>query len=191
MVLSHKSPHTGAPTVVLPIIVVNLLGPEQNAFFYIAWMVASLLIAIPNGVSRSLFAEDSHFENKLRENVIKSLKFTFLLLVPAIILLILVGKWLLLAFGQSYLVNALHLLWILIIPCLPLGINHIYSTILQATDRIKELLIIWGFIATGTLVVSYLIMPTIGIIGIGYAWLGVHSAVATYAIVSTRQLQRG
>ena len=181
---------TATPTVVLPIMVINLLGPEQNAYFYIAWMIAALLLAIPNGISLSLFAEGSHFEDKLRENVIKSLKFTFLLLVPAIILLTLVGKWLLLAFGQSYSANALYLLWILVISSLPLSINYIYTSILRVTNRIKELVIIWGFIAIATLSISYLVMPETGIIGIGYAWLGVHSAVAIYVIISSRHLAR-
>jgi len=176
---------TAAPAVVLPIMVVNLLGPEQNAYFYIAWMITTLLLAIPAAISISLFAEGSHFEDKLTENVIKSLKFTFLLLVPAIILLILIGKWLLLAFGQSYSANAVYLLWILCLSSLPLGINLIYATILRVTDRIKELVVIWGFIAVAVLVVSYLIIPATGIIGIGYAWLGAHSAVTIYVLAST------
>ena len=182
---------TSAPFLVLPIMVVNLLGPEQSAYFYIAWMIATLLLAIPNGISLSLFAEGSHLEDKLRENTIKSLKFTFLLLLPAVILLILVGKWLLLAFGQSYSTNGLHLLWILIISCLPLGINYIYTSILRVTNRIKELVVIWGFIAIAVLVVSYLVMPTTGIMGIGYAWLGVHCVVAIYVLAFARRLWQG
>ncbi len=180
---------SGAPMLVLPIMVVNILGPEQTAYFYIAWIVAALLLAIPGAISTSLFAEGSHFENKLRENAIKSLKFTFLLLVPAIILVALVGKWLLLVFGQSYVANGLHLLWILAISSLPLGITFIYSSILRVTGRIKELVAIWGFIAIAVLVVSYLVMPATGIIGIGYAYLSVHSASAIYILVSTRHLR--
>ena len=182
---------SAAPNVVLPIMVINLLGPEQTAYFYIAWMMATLLFALPRGISRSLFAEGSHFEGKLRENTIKSLKFTFLLLVPAVILLILVGKWLLLAFGQSYSANALNLLWILCISSLPLGINYIYASILRVTGRIKELVAIWGFIAVATLVTSYLVMPTTGIIGIGYAWLGVQCLVAIYVLALMRRRLRG
>ncbi len=180
----------GAPMLILPIMVVTLLGPEQNAYFYIAWMMATLLFALPLGVSLSLFAEGSHFEDKLRENAIKSLKFTFLLLVPAIILLVLVGKWLLLAFGQSYSENSLHLLWILIISSLPLSINYIYTSILQVTGRIKELVVIWGLIALAVLLVSYLIMPLTGIIGIGYTWLGAQGAVAIYVLVFRRQVRQ-
>jgi len=179
---------SASPRLILPLIVVNLLGAEQNAYFYIAWMIATLLFAIPAAVAQSLFAEGSHFENKLRENVIKSLKFTSLLLIPAVIILILVGKWLLLAFGQSYSLNALRLLWILSLSSLPFAINHIYSGILRVKSRLNELMAIWGFIALSVLVVSYLIMPAAGIVGIGYAWLGAQTVVAIYVLAAKKLL---
>jgi O-antigen/teichoic acid export membrane protein len=39
------------PQTVLPLVVVNLLGTEQNAYYYIGWSVASILFAIPAAVS--------------------------------------------------------------------------------------------------------------------------------------------
>jgi len=170
------------PAFILPLMVVNILSAEQNAYFYIGWMIAALLFAIPLAVSQSLFAEGSHFEDKLKENVTKSLKFTYLLLVPAVIVLILVGKWVLLAFGQSYSLNALHLLWVLSLSSLPLAISYIYTGILQVSGRIKELVAIWGLIVLGALLGSYLIMPVTGIIGIGYAWGGAQTVVAIYIL---------
>jgi len=167
---------------ILPLMVVNVLGAEQNAYFYIAWMMAGLLFAIPVAISTSLFAEGSHFEDKLKENVTKSLKFTYLLLVPAVIVLILAGKWVLLAFGQSYSANGLHLLWVVGVSSLPLALTHIYSGILRVTGRIKELVAIWGCIVLVVLLGSYLIMPVTGIIGIGYAWLGAQAVVASYIL---------
>ncbi len=167
---------------ILPLMVVNLLGAEQNAYFYVGWMMAGLLFAIPGAISTSLFAEGSHFEDKLKENVTRSLKFTYLLLVPAVIVLILVGKWLLLAFGQSYSANALHLLWVLSLSSLPLALTQIYTGILRVTGRIKELMAIWGFIALVVILASYLIMPVTDIIGIGYAWLGAQAIVAIYVL---------
>jgi len=145
-------------------------------------MIAGLLFAIPLAVSTSLFAEGSHFEDKLKENVTRSLKFTYLLLVPAVIVLVLVGKWMLLAFGQNYSANALPLLWVMSLSSLPAALSYIYTGILQVTRRIKELVAVWGFIALGTLLASYLLMPVTGIIGIGYAWLGAHTIVAIYVL---------
>jgi len=170
------------PAYILPLMVVNILSAEKNAYFYIGWMMAGLLFAIPGAISTSLFAEGSHFEDKLKENVTRSLKFTYLLLIPAAIVLVLVGKWLLLAFGQSYSANALHLLWVLSLSSLPLALSYIYTGILLVMGRIKELIAIWGFIALGTLLASYLVIPVTGIIGIGYAWLGAQTIVAIYVL---------
>ena len=139
-------------------------------------------------MSPSLFAEGSHFEEKLRGNVKKSLIFTFLILIPAIILLILLGKWLLLAFGQSYSLNALRLLQILAISSFPLGINYIYFSILRVTGRLKELVVICGIRAVAVLLVSFLVMPSTGIIGIGYAWLGTQIGISIYAALAMRSL---
>jgi O-antigen/teichoic acid export membrane protein len=175
-----------APGYVLPLIVVNVLGAEQSAYFYIAWTMASAISAIPIATSYSLLAEGSHFEDRLRENIVKSLKSTFLLLVPAAILLAAVGKWLLLVFGHGYSVNALWLLWVLCLASLPIGVNYIYTGILRVTGRITELMIIWGFIAVGVLVIGYLLLPLTGIIGIGYAWLGVQLIVAIYILAGRK-----
>jgi O-antigen/teichoic acid export membrane protein len=171
-----------APLLLLPLMVLNLLGAESNAYFYVAKMMAGALFTIPMAVSYSLFAEGSHFEDKLKENVVRSLKFTALLLVPAVLLFVFAGKWLLLLFGESYSVNTLRLLQILAISSLPLAINHIYSTILRVTNRIRELVIIWGLVTIAVLIASYLIMPLSGIIGIGYAWLGAQSVLAIYIL---------
>jgi O-antigen/teichoic acid export membrane protein len=174
---------------ILPIMVVNLLDSMQNAYFYIAWMIASAVFAIPRSVSLSLFAEGSHFEDKLGENLVKSLKFTFLLLIPAAIVVFLTGKWLLLIFGQSYSLNALKLLWVLCISSLPVTFNNLYTSILRVEGRLKELIAIWGCISLPVLLVSYLIIPATGIIGVGYAWLGTHTIVAIYVLLKSRGLR--
>ena len=126
-------------------------------------MIASLLFAIPVSVSRSLFAEGAHFEDELGANVRRSFRLTFLLLIPAIILLFLLGKWLLLLFGASYSANSLLLLKIMALSSLLVGINVIYFSILQVRDRRRELVIVSGFMAIGILVCIYFIIPATGI----------------------------
>ncbi len=60
----------------------------------------------------SLFAEGSHFERELKSNVRKALKFIFLLLIPAVILIIFFGDYLLLLFEAEYSIKGLALLQI-------------------------------------------------------------------------------
>jgi len=167
--------------LLLPVIVVNILGAEANAYFYVAWMIANLLFIIPTAVSQSLFAEGSHSDHMLRRNLIRSLKFTFLLLTLSVIVLLVVGKWLLLAFGQSYSLNALRLLRVLSFSSLPLAIGQIYGATLRVTGRLKELIAVQAFTSAVALVASYLLIPTVGIVGVGYVWIVVHGIVAVYA----------
>lgn len=176
----------GAPTFVLPLMVVNLLGAEQNAYFYVAWMIAALLFAISTAVSQSLFAEGSHFEDELGADVRRSLKFILLLSIPAIIVLLLLGKWLLLLFGASYSANALTLLWILALSSIPLGINRVYMTILRVRGRMTQLVAISGFPTLAALTASYLIVPTTGIVGVGYVWIAAQGIVSLYVAFAMR-----
>ena len=48
--------------MILPIMVLNVLGAEQAAYYYIAYAIAALLFMIPSAISMSLFVEGSHGE---------------------------------------------------------------------------------------------------------------------------------
>jgi len=181
---------SASPSLLLPLIIVSLVSPEQNAYFYIAWMMSGLLLAIPHAVSVSLFAEGSHFEGQLVANARRSFKFIVLLLVPATILLVLLGKWLLLLFGENYSSNALTLLWILGASSLFTGVNTIYYSVLRVRGRIKELIAIRALIALAVLITSILIMPTLGIVGIGYAWIGAQGLTSIYVLLMVRARYR-
>ena len=174
------------PSFILPIMIVNILSGEQNAYFYVAWTIAAIPFSIPGAASQSLFAEGSHFENELGINARRALRFALVLLVPTIILLVVLGKWLLLAFGASYSSNALTLLWILGASSIFVGINSVYYSILLVRHRIRELLVLRGLITLVVLVASAFVMRTIGIVGIGYAWLGAQALVSIYVVLTIR-----
>lgn len=62
------------PSAVLPLMVVEVLGKEINAYFFVAWSTSTLLIMISYTAPISLFAEGFLLPDKLRQNVIKSFK---------------------------------------------------------------------------------------------------------------------
>jgi len=179
-----------APALLLPIIVVNLVSAEANAHFYIAWTMAGLLHAIPLAVSFSLFAEASHFEDQLAMHARRAFKFSVLLLVPAVAVMALLGKWLLLIFGQAYSSNALTLLWILAASSLPAAINDVYYSVLRVRGRIKELVAIRAVVSFSVLVTSAVAssMATghTAMLTIGWAWLGANILAAVYVILTVR-----
>ncbi|HEY42266.1 MAG TPA: oligosaccharide flippase family protein [Dehalococcoidia bacterium] len=171
-----------APVMVLPILVVNLLGAELNAYFYIAWSVSSVLAMVPTAASTSLFTEGSHEEENLRPNIWRSLKMVFVILVPAVILVLVLADRLLLLFGSDYSENATTLLRILTASTLPLAVNLIYLGIIRVEKKLKTLICLSIFAAVVTLVLSYVLLPRMGINGAGIAWLASNGGITLWIV---------
>jgi len=166
-----------APMMILPIMVLNFLGTESSAYFYVAWMTSGILYSVSQSVSQSLFAEASHSQENVHRDVKRSLKFTFIILVPAVILLLAAGKWILLAFGSEYSTEGLGLLCLLGIAAMPRAVIQIYVGLLRSQDKVKEILAIRIFMAIAVLASSWYVIPEYGIIGIGYMWLSLQVLV--------------
>jgi O-antigen/teichoic acid export membrane protein len=173
-----------APGLVLPIMVVNLLGAELNAYFYIAWAIGGVLGVIPGAASTSLFAEGSYEQERLGINIWRSLKMILLLLVPAVILVLAFADRLLLFFGTAYAENAATLVRILAVASLPLAINIVYLAIKRVEKKLKVIVNLTAFVAVVTLGLTYLLLPYLGINGAGIAWLVSQAVIALVIITS-------
>jgi|WetSurMetagenome_2_1015567.scaffolds.fasta_scaffold36609_2 O-antigen/teichoic acid export membrane protein len=171
---------TSTSTWIMPLLVLNLVGSQQNAYFYVIWMISSLLNAIPVAAANSLFAEGSHFSENLGINVRNTFKFTYCLLLPVVIIVLVLSSPILSLFGTAYAVNGAVLLRVLALASLFAGLNTIYVTTLRINDRIKELCAICAAQTVSFLGGSFLLLPLTGIIGIGYLSLGVQAILSLY-----------
>ena len=160
-----------APALILPSMIATLLSPDFAAYFYISWMIANLLFAIPVQASQSLFAEGSNKEDSADSVTIKSAKFILMLLVPSVVFILIVGDKLLLLFGKGYSDQGFGLLQLLAISAIPYSIESIFV----ANKRIKKknmiVIFIYGLLAIITIVGSYILLDKVGLIGVGFAWL--------------------
>lgn len=172
------------PGFILPLMVLNLLGAESNAYFYIASAAGGLLAMIPFATSMSLFAEGSYDEQRLGANTWRSLKLTFLILIPVAILMLVIADKLLLLFGSSYSESGTVLFRILVLSAFPIAINYIYLSMKRVQKKLAVLIELSAFIAVATLALSYLLLPRIGINGAGIAWLGSQGVVAVGIVIS-------
>jgi O-antigen/teichoic acid export membrane protein len=103
--------------------------------------------------------------------IIKSIKFIFILLIPAILLIFIFADKLLLLFGSSYSENATTLLLILAIASIPLAFNTIYITLKNIRKEVATVVKINTIIALGTLGLSYIFIGEMGLIGVGIGWI--------------------
>lgn len=173
------------PQIILPIMVLNVLGPEESAYSYVVWMLASVMFMISGALSLSMFAEGSNEEESLGENVRRALSLTALLSLPVILLILVVGDKLLLLFGREYAEEGASLLIILALSALPTGVNNIYFAIKRVTKQTGIIFALSILIAGGTLGLSYLLMPRYGIAGTGIGWLASQGAVTGFIACST------
>jgi O-antigen/teichoic acid export membrane protein len=166
------------PNLILPIIVINLVGAEANAYFYIAWAIANILLSISRGTTMSLFAEGSYEERRIGQHAGRSLALAYTLVIPAIVLIWFIGDKFLLIFGKAYAEYATQLLRILALSLIPSSLNFTYFGIKRVKMEMKSVISLSAFIAIATLILSWILLPRIGISAVGIAWLSSHAAVA-------------
>jgi len=168
----------GLPAMIYPLIVVNALGAEATAYFYIAWAIASIVFMIPIAISFSVLAEGSYYEELLIPSIRKSLLLCTVILVPSILILCALGSKLLLLFGATYSQESLTLLIVLAFSSLPLMVNQFYITVNRVRKNIKMVAIVSGIIAFLCLSLGYILMLRFGITGVGIGFLAAQIIVA-------------
>ena len=170
------------PAWVLPLLMLNLLGAEANAYFYIAWTIGAALATVPTSVATSLFAEGSNEEKELEGKTIRSLSLVILVLIPVAVLIVVLGDKLLLLFGREYAENSFRLLQVVTIALFPLTVNQVYFSILRVQKRMKALVGAIAFTAAITIVVSLILLPYYGISSAGLGWLAGQAIIALWAM---------
>jgi len=166
-----------APTYILPIMVLEILGAEAAAYYYIAYTIASLLFIIPSSFGTSMFVEGSHGE-QVKKTTIKALKTISAILIPGIIALYFAGGPILHLIGKDYAANAGNLIKIFALSSVFVTANSIYFSIKKIQGDVKDLIYLSGAIAILLPATGYCLMKQYGIDGIGYAWTISYAAVA-------------
>ncbi|NLZ30185.1 MAG: oligosaccharide flippase family protein, partial [Methanomicrobiales archaeon] len=161
-----------APNMVIPIMVLNVLGAESTANYYITYAIVSVLFMIPYAFTTSLFVEGSH-GGEMKRSVLRALASMFALLIPAIIGLSLFGEQILNLIGKDY-VEGIALLRILALSAIFVSICQTFISIAKVRDDIRSLIIISGFVSVSLLGLGYTLMHRLGLIGMGYAWFATY-----------------
>lgn len=160
--------------VLVPLIIINLLGAETNAYFYVAWMISGIFFMVSYSINYSLIAATAPHPEELRKQIVKALKFALLILIPAIIVVYFAGGFILSLFGKEYAQGGLDLLHILIVSSIPVAVNEIYVAVYRIRKQIKPIILIYGFIALFSIGAGYILLKILGLTGIGIAWLSAH-----------------
>ncbi|HKX73568.1 MAG TPA: oligosaccharide flippase family protein [Candidatus Saccharimonadales bacterium] len=170
-----------APTLILPLVIINHLGPANAGYYYLGFMVANLLYTVVYAVSQSLFAEGSYADRGLRELMKRGSVVIAAIMIPGAAAIYFGATLLLSVYGGSYAVEAAPLLQIFALAGPLVAVYTIANVLLRITKQT------WAII-----IVNVVYMVSIGgfaelwagngLVWIGYAWLVGHILASATAL---------
>lgn len=187
----HLTSVGGALTpLVLPVLVVLRLGVTLNAYFYITWMMGAAFFMISPSVAQAVFAEGVRAHSDLRIVVVRALRINAVLLAPAIGIMVIGGRLILGLFGPSYAAAGYGLLILLAISAVPDAVSNVAVVIFRVTQRLGYSAALNLGILAMTLGGAWVLMPRLGIAGVGVAWLGAQTIGAIASLPAYVQISR-
>lgn len=171
-----------APTLILPIMVLNTLGEAEAAKYYIAFAIGNLALIIPSALGVSVFVEGSHGK-ALKSSATRAGIANFIILLPGVLVLYLFGDHLLGLLKSEYM-SAFDLLKILALSSFLVSIYYLFTPIQNVRMKVESIVMINSLRLIGLLGLSYILMPQYGIIGLGYAWFIIYTILTAVIIIT-------
>lgn len=125
------------PSLILPTIIAANFATSEVAYYYIVAIIVAILYIVPQATAQSLFAEGSWDREGSPNHLYRSLKSAFIVLIPAVLVLTVGGKFILSIFGPSYPAKGYLLLLLLSIAGLFKAVNYSLGTIFRIHDNVR------------------------------------------------------
>jgi O-antigen/teichoic acid export membrane protein len=169
-------------TSLLPLLVLERLGADQAAYLAPAWAIATALQLATAAFVASLTVEGARNPGYLQDHVRRSFRQVLVLIGPIAFVTTLAAPQILGVFGEAYAHGAAGLLrWIGIamVPhvCFSVGLG--VCRVLEQSSRVA---IGYALMCVPTLALSILLMPSMGLTGIGVAWFVGQACAAVYVV---------
>lgn len=181
------------PNLLLPVIVTEVLSPEQNAYWYVSWMIAWAALYVPVSVGISLLAQVAQDVVVRAAGVRRGLRTGLGLAVPVALAVGLTGPWVLELMGRGYAAAGTAPLRILLVAVVPALVVQVYYSLCRSSGRLPEALaagLIAGAVSVGACAVA---AGEHGLVGTAWAFVGVQVLAAVWAggrLASILRLER-
>jgi O-antigen/teichoic acid export membrane protein len=160
-----------ASTLLLPIIITNESGAQATAYFFVPWAIATAVQLVVVNMDTSLTVEVAFDESKLRHYCRRVIVQTMRLVTPITLFLLAGAPYLLRLFGPSYAAEGATLLRLLAIAAIPTVIVALGLSVARIQKRGRVVLWVQAVQCAVTLSLTYVLLPHLGIDGVGIAWL--------------------
>jgi O-antigen/teichoic acid export membrane protein len=181
---------SSSASALLPIIITAVSGAKANAYFYLAWIIASSLQIVAANMSTSLTVEAT-LANEMPDVIRHRALVGIARIVLPLVAVIVVAAPLILKFvGQDYVDEGTLLLQLLALAAIPNLFNMVHVGVARAQNHIWSIIGVYGANAVIVLGLSFLLLPRIGITGIGLAWVISQTLIALVLLVAPKLIAR-
>jgi O-antigen/teichoic acid export membrane protein/aminoglycoside phosphotransferase len=170
----------------VPLLVLDLTNPRQSAAFSLAWQICLALYAVPSAFGQSLVAHGAAQQDLLDKYHRKALQQSLALLVLVVPLVIAFAPVGLRFFGAWYVIHGTAPLRLLALSALPNAIVALEVSRARVTRRMRTVVAVLVGLCALVLSLTVILVPRVGILGGGIAWLAAQTLVAS-ALVGYRQ----
>jgi O-antigen/teichoic acid export membrane protein len=179
-----------SPNLLLPAIVTEVLSPELNAYWYIAWMMAWAVLVIPVSVGLTLFAQVAKDPAAVASGVRKAGQTGAALGIVSAAGAALIGPLVLGLLGREYADNGTTPVRVLVLGVLPVLAIQMYYAVCRSRSRVREAVAAGAVTAVASIVATALAAQTSGLAGMAWAWVAVQAVSAVWAAIRLRVLLR-
>ena len=177
-----------APALLLPVIVIEVLSPTDNATWYAVWMMALIVFIVPTQVGMALFAEVASDAARVSAAVRSAIVAALAVGVPAALVLAALAHPLLSLLGSGYADDGATPLRILVVAILPLTVVQAYYAACRGSGRLREAIATGWASGVAAVVVAAFAAQAGGLTAMAVGWLLTLTATAAWAAVRLRRL---
>jgi O-antigen/teichoic acid export membrane protein len=181
-----------APGLLLPLVITGVLSAEANAYFYIAYLIASFAWAIPAALATAVYAAGSRDIDSLSARVRLALGLSIATGIVLNLLLLVAAQPLLSIFGPEYASRATTLLRLFGLGIFPVTINSLFVPIARVERRFLQGTTLMVLSMAIEFAVVVLAARAGGLEGAGVGWLvGYSLSVLPFVPTIVRVAARG
>jgi O-antigen/teichoic acid export membrane protein len=176
------------PTLVVPVIALDRLGPSSAAYYFVVFQVVSILYAAALALEQTFLAEGSRANANMRRLRRRSLRILVTIFLPAAAGMFAIGHWLLLAFGRGYYHYGWRSFLLLVVAAGPITAIYWCLTVLRLAGKLRSIITVNATYAASVCALAWF-GSAYGLTALSAAWpIGalIAAVVATVSIPRAR-----
>jgi O-antigen/teichoic acid export membrane protein len=170
----------------MPFLIIAVKGAAATAYFAISWQVGVALFVVSGNMGQSLVVETAVDQSGLPAAWRRMMRHTLLLLIVAVAVVVAIAPYLLRLFGPEYSHQGTTLVRLLVLAAIPNLVVETASFAARSHRRTVVSSAIQAAMCGGVLILGTLLLPLMGVTGIGVAWLVTLTVLAAVLLARPR-----